>query len=148
MDNKNFVALVKYARERQDRVLGVKGADYADNNDRLSNFKQVAALLGVDSTTVAGVYFLKHVTAICRAIRDKTLSSEPLEGRFDDAVNYLYLLEACFDEQDDKKQEEAFNTIPPIPLGPPSTSSARSVPIPYELLREQEEGWPRKSVSW
>ena len=135
MDNNNFVTLVENARKRQNTILSLKGADYADNNDRLSNFKQVAALLGVDQTTVAGVYFLKHVIAICRAIRDKTLSSEPLEGRFDDAVNYLYLLEACFDEQDDKRQEEAFDAIPPIPLGPLSSSSARSVPIPYDLLR-------------
>lgn len=103
MDNNDFVHLVKYARERQDKILDVKGneiADYADNNDRLSNFKQVAALLGVDQTTVAGVYLLKHVIAVCHAIRYRELSSKPLEGRLDDLINYALLLTACLQETD------------------------------------------------
>ena len=98
MDNNTFKDIVDKGRARQDLLLLMKGADYANNTDRLINFKQVGDMLGVDQTVVAGVYFLKHVTAICRAVRDRKLSSEPLLARFDDATNYLMLLLACFDE--------------------------------------------------
>lgn len=102
MTNLEFELLVSAARKRQDKILLVKGADYAegieDTSNRLSNFTHIATLLGIDQTTVCAIYLLKHVIALCRAVRDRELASEPLASRFDDVSNYTMLLLANFME--------------------------------------------------
>jgi hypothetical protein len=96
MDSKTFDNLVKAARERQDKILKQKGDDYTVGNadsDRLYNFKFIAQVLGLTTEQVWAVYFLKHVLAIC-AYTKGIDESEPIEGRMDDVVNYIYLLDA------------------------------------------------------
>ena len=135
MDNKTFNNKVLTARARQDRILLAKGDDYADGKDRLSNFKAVAGLLGLDQTTVAGVYLLKHVIALCRAIRDRTLTSEPLESRADDVINYVHLLMACFDETDPKLSSDSGTDV--ILTDTPNDSRPRY--IPFQSLQGTKE---------
>lgn len=76
-----------YREERR-----VKGNDYAKpDEDVLSNFKEVAFRLNgapLDALTVWAVYFEKQVTAIERYIRDRSLSSESIQSRFQDVHNY------------------------------------------------------------
>jgi len=101
MENKEFEELVGRARERQNKILRVKGKDYtAGDPDRLANFKELAKELGVHPRVVWWIYFRKHISAIMAWIRTGKVESEGLEGRFDDAINYLYLGEAVFKEED------------------------------------------------
>jgi hypothetical protein len=96
MDSKTFDNLVKAARERQDKILKQKGDDYTVGNadsDRLYNFKFIAQVLGLTTEQVWAVYFLKHVLALCAHTKGIT-ESEPIQGRMDDTINYVYLLDA------------------------------------------------------
>lgn len=80
-------------------LLTVKGGEYASSEDRLSNFKRGAALTGVPPLTVAMVYASKHYDAIASYVRNPARpASEPIEGRFDDLINYCILMKAIVKE--------------------------------------------------
>lgn len=72
-------------------ILEQKGHDYTDQDDGLSNFYDVGKQLGKSALDVWAIYWLKHVYAILTFIRTGGLKSEPIESRFNDAINYLFL---------------------------------------------------------
>lgn len=97
-----FDLLVEAARTRQDEILRTKGADYTRKDpDRLANFKNNAKGIGITAMQVWAVYFMKHIDAIMTYVQTGKVESEAITGRLDDAHNYLYLLEAMIDEQDE-----------------------------------------------
>lgn len=101
MNNKTFEALVKDFREKQDKLIILKGNDYTVGNaqeDRLWNFKEVGALLGITPLQCLGVYWLKHVLAICTFIKYGRVESEDIDGRFLDESNYNLLGRALIAE--------------------------------------------------
>ena len=112
MTNKLFEEVTKVLQLKADDILLAKGPDYASHagDNRLANFESVAQLLKgapIDAVTVAAVYWLKHVFAICTYIRNRRPGSEPILGRFADERNYNALLWACLlasTEQDDAKE--------------------------------------------
>jgi cyclopropane fatty-acyl-phospholipid synthase-like methyltransferase len=75
-----------------------KGHDYAGEEDALSNFKRNADRLGLTPIQVWGVYFHKHLDAIETYVREGGVPSEPIEGRIQDAILYLYLLRGLISE--------------------------------------------------
>src|SRR2546428_3074832 len=75
-----------------------KGADYSDGGGRLSNFKVNAARLDMTPVQVWAIYFIKHINAIETFVKKGKLSSEPIESRIDEAINYLILLRALVKE--------------------------------------------------
>ncbi len=99
MSSKEFTDLVNAARARQDGLLLRKGADYTrHSDDRLSNFKRNAEALGLTPFQVWAVYFNKHIDAIMAFVKSGKAESEAIEGRLDDAINYLYLFEGLVQE--------------------------------------------------
>lgn len=83
-------------------VSSSKGREYANSLDRLANFKRLGARLKVrcescGKTTpvppaiVAWIFFTKHRDAIESHISTGADGSEPIQGRFVDAINYLIL---------------------------------------------------------
>ena len=74
-----------------EQLLLTKGADYTSNKDRMSNFKEVAAFIGVSPMQVWAVYMLKHLFAVMSYIRKGQTASEPVETRFQDLRNYIDL---------------------------------------------------------
>ena len=99
MNTLEFTKLVDIARKRQDELLKTKGADYTRHSaDRLSNFKRNAEAIGVSPLVVWAVYAGKHWDAIMAFIKTGKTESESLIGRFDDLINYLYLLEGLVTE--------------------------------------------------
>lgn len=101
MKNTDFEMLVRRFRLRQDELIISKGHDYTVGNgdeDRLWNFKTVAGLLGIDPMQALGVYWLKHVLAICTYIKTGALKSEDIDGRFLDESNYNLLGRALIDD--------------------------------------------------
>ena len=92
MDAPTLTALIDRARARRDSILKSKGDDYTRRDqDRLSNFKRIAAQVGVSPLVVWFTYYQKHVDAIATYVQNGSVASENIEGRFDDAANYLDL---------------------------------------------------------
>ena len=99
MDNKDFQIIVNNTVKATAELLIVKGEEYAGSADRLANFKRGAQLTGKTPLQTALVYAAKHYDSICTFIRkDATgkqqVLSEPIEGRFDDLINYCILMKA------------------------------------------------------
>ena len=101
MKNSDFEKLVAQFRMRQDRLIISKGHDYTVGNgdeDRLWNFKTVAGLLGITPMQALGVYWLKHILAICTYIKTGNVESEDIDGRFLDESNYNLLGRALIND--------------------------------------------------
>lgn len=100
MTNKDFEDMIYSFRAAQDNLLKTKGADYTQkSDDRLSNFKDVAKLLGLTPLQVWSIYWLKHVFAICTYVQTGKLESEGIMSRFLDAANYGLLGIALVEEE-------------------------------------------------
>ena len=107
MDQQDFQFLVTETVESIQHLLTVKGGEYAGTEDRLSNFKRGATLTGATPLQVAFIYASKHYDGIAR--------SEPIEGRFDDLINYCILMKALIREEAKKKHESLSAPLPYVP---------------------------------
>lgn len=81
-------------------VLAAKGRDYTAYNSEAhaksanSNFIGVSEMLGdghIDKFRVWSVFFIKHVQSILTWVATRTVTSEKIEGRLVDALNYLII---------------------------------------------------------
>lgn len=89
-----------------------KGADYAGDEDALANFKEAAADIGVSPYVIWYVYFHKHLSAVKRFVEKGQVESEPIEGRIDDAILYLFLLRGLIKDEQMKPAEERLGDRP------------------------------------
>ena len=116
MDQQDFQFLVTETVESIQHLLTVKGGEYAGTEDRLSNFKRGATLTGATPLQVAFIYASKHYDGIASFVRDpKRKGSEPIEGRFDDLINYCILMKALIREEAKKKHESLSAPLPYVP---------------------------------
>lgn len=77
--------------EMRDLLVN-KGREYASDADSLANFKS-GDDIGVDPLQLAWIFANKHVSSVKSYIKHgKEFSSEPIEGRIQDAMNYLFLI--------------------------------------------------------
>jgi hypothetical protein len=85
-----------------DRIAmaDAKASEYASEDDRLANFKDCGKTLGLSPLTIAGVYLYKHIRAIFAFISSdaKGELSEPIDGRINDAQEYLDLVRGLITE--------------------------------------------------
>ena len=88
------------------KIMDFKRGEYSPNSDRLQNFREVAAFLGLRPSEVALTYLMKHIQSIALAVRSgeyawtwNTEGGEGLKQRIADARNYLLLLAACLEEE-------------------------------------------------
>jgi len=83
-------------------ILDAKGKDYSGKEDALANFKKGAESLGMTKYQILAVYLSKHLASIMNAIKTSPsypqVESEPMEGRIQDAINYLAILHAMMEE--------------------------------------------------
>lgn len=99
MNNAEFEKVVESTFLETRDLLVVKGAEYADHVDRLANFKRGASLTGLTPLQVCFIYASKHYDAIASYVREPNRpSSEPIEGRFNDLINYCLLAKALVRE--------------------------------------------------
>lgn len=80
-------------------LLFSKGKEYASDRDALANFKS-ANDLGVTPQQKLFIFLDKHLSSIKSYIKNNgvTFSNEPIEGRINDAINYLFLLRCLIKE--------------------------------------------------
>jgi len=111
-------------------LLVVKGGEYAGDGDRLANFKRGAALTGCTSLQVAFIYASKHYDGIASFVKTSAAgtprpSSEPIEGRFDDLINYCILMKALVVEARNEASQRLDDTPSPGSWVPIAREKAR-----------------------
>ena len=84
-------------------MLIKKRAEYATEEDRISNFKQMCSLTHHSPAENAANYWLKHISStydICvNASQGILPTQDRLEEKITDSIAYLYLIYACLEEQ-------------------------------------------------
>lgn len=106
MTPERFESLQEEFVAHEARILNWKRGEYSSNEDRLQNFREVAAFMGLRPAEVALTYLMKHIQSIALAVRSgkyawtwNTEGGEGLKQRIADARNYLLLLAACLEEE-------------------------------------------------
>lgn len=82
------------------KIMSSKGEAYSGLEDKLGNFKRCAHLANEPIEKVWFTYFIKHFDALSAYIRGEYKDSEPIKGRIQDLINYLFLLCGILKEQD------------------------------------------------
>jgi hypothetical protein len=100
MTRNEFQELMRKQFERLLEINSTKGHDYASDDDALDNFKRHAAGLGLTPEQIWAVYASKHWDSIITYCREGAVASEPIEGRIDDCLLYLFLLRGLVAEKD------------------------------------------------
>jgi hypothetical protein len=103
MNTQDLDQLVQSTFAEINRLLVVKGGEYANSEDRLANFKRGAALTGATPLQVLFIYMSKHYDAVASFVQSSAKgqtrpSSEPIEGRLDDLINYCLLAKGLIGE--------------------------------------------------
>jgi hypothetical protein len=99
MNRKAFDILRNEAYARICKISDTKGHDYSGQEDALRNFKTNGEALGITPMQVWGVLCIKHWDAVMTFLREGDVKSEPVEGRIDDVILYLFLLQALIKEE-------------------------------------------------
>lgn len=108
----DFNVIMAKFQELENKISLSKGTEYANSEDRLANFKRVAAALDLPPLKVCYVYFKKHLDAVEYVVNGKKELSETFESRVLDARVYLMLLYALYlEELQNKEDENLINKI-------------------------------------
>ena len=92
--------MLEYAEDvAKDKRVEYTGA----SEDILTNFKRIADRLGISPLQVWAVYFNKHVDSVNTFTKGTDKISEPMESRFADMLNYLFLGMALIIEQEESQ---------------------------------------------
>lgn len=84
-------------------ILGSKAGEYADDTDRLHNFKASAALQGITPMEALRGKMAKHTISIYDMIgTGKAFPLEKWDEKITDHINYLILLRALVIEEEEE----------------------------------------------
>lgn len=101
-----FERLCHEFAERELAIMDWKNAEYAKQEDKLQNFREIAQFEGRPMSHIAMSYMLKHIQAVKKQVYGnsykwewETPSGEGLKQRIADIRNYCLLLAACLEEE-------------------------------------------------
>ena len=105
MNKKDFQETRKYILDKAQDIMDAKQPEYTNKSmDVLYNFISTAKSIGIEPMEVWAVFFNKHVQAILSHAGDSNMKqAEPIESRYADAINYLFLGFALLIQDDNKK---------------------------------------------
>lgn len=105
MNQKEFIETKKYILEKALDIMNAKQPEYTNKSiDVLHNFKTTAESIGITPMEVWAVFFNKHIQAILSHAGDPYMhQAEPIDSRYADAINYLFLGFAMLVEDQSKK---------------------------------------------
>ena len=105
MTKKDFQETRKYILDKAQDIMDAKQPEYTNKSmDVLYNFISTAKSIGIEPMEVWAVFFNKHVQAILSHAGDSNMKqAEPIESRYADAINYLFLGFALLIQDDNKK---------------------------------------------
>lgn len=99
MKVQEFEQHYKHLKKHVDGLMISKAGEYADDADRIANFKQTTSLLNTNQLKVAITYWLKHVGSIVKIADDMDKGIYPtpelLEEKCGDLAAYSFLMYAC-----------------------------------------------------
>jgi len=101
MTDEQFKKLIERFNEAEMELQGTKGAEYRNSDDVLANFKRLGVALKIHPAVVCMIYLQKHMDSIITFTAngmDESKLAEPIDGRIQDARNYLMLLAGIFEE--------------------------------------------------
>ena len=90
--------------EQLRETLSMKGAEYCKGKDRLSNFKDAAALLGETPEQALLGFVTKHIIALKDFVNSAEIQNIPypvFEEKFGDIICYMVLLDGLIQERKD-----------------------------------------------
>jgi len=104
MNQADFSVVVEDTMRAIEKLLLVKGGEYAGSEDRLANFKRGQLRTGAHPYQVLWIYMSKHIDSVETFVKDTAAGiererSEPIDGRLDDIINYCLLMKALVKEQ-------------------------------------------------
>lgn len=104
MNKIDFTIQSQKLLDEAEEIMKYKQPEYTnDNEDVLHNFKSTAQSLGLKPAEVWAVFFHKHVQAILSHAHNPDMhEAEPIESRYADALNYLFLGYSLLKEQKDE----------------------------------------------
>lgn len=119
MTQDEFSAYHDLTLARCFQLRETKGKEYARDADQFANFKRIAADLNLHPAQVCLIYLNKHIDSIksyvaARGRGEWPESSEPIQGRIQDAVNYFFLLGGMLEEETWKRAEVPRQVYPQI----------------------------------
>jgi hypothetical protein len=93
MEKKELNSVKKYLLEKADEIMNKKQPEYTNQDlDVLNNFKTSAKLIGITPSEIWAAHFTKHVQSILSHAHNPGMQqAEPIETRYADALNYLFL---------------------------------------------------------
>jgi hypothetical protein len=104
-----------------------KGREYAQDEDTLADFKEIAVESGTTPLQVWHTYVKKHQRAIDTYIREGSVKSEAIASRVIDVITYHYLLLGLIEDLKNETVKPVANGEAPPPLqGSLVTVSARN----------------------
>lgn len=105
MNQQQFDQIVESRIEKIRDVLVSKGKEYADDTDRMMNFKSGAAMQGITPLQCLRGYMTKHITSLYNLLQSPdNVAPAVWDEKIGDSINYLILLEALL--QDGGKQQD------------------------------------------
>lgn len=87
------------------KLRETKGREYAQDEDTLADFKEVAVEAGITPLQCWATYVKKHQRAIDTFVREGGVKSESIESRVIDVIVYHFLLLGLIEDLDPLKME-------------------------------------------
>ena len=101
MNGEEFVSTVEKRIHKCLDTLGIKAQEYAHDEDRLRAFRAAAAIEKTTPEAALGGMLAKHIVSIYDMLGNpRGYSKERWDEKIGDAINYLLLLDALL--QDDE----------------------------------------------
>lgn len=113
MDAKQFSHILDSQSQACYEILGVKADEYADEGDRLHNFKIAAELAGTTPKVALAGMMAKHTVSIYDMIHSPEIHPvEQWTEKITDHINYLFLLKAIVVEDEERASKQLiFNEL-------------------------------------
>lgn len=119
-----FNAVFETTVERCRKVLCQKAYEYAEKDDRLHNFHVASVLQGCDPASSLGGMMIKHVVSLYDLIRRRSkgekITKELFEEKIGDTINYLILLTAILEDEENSKTPVDSFTLRDLLSAPPT----------------------------
>lgn len=111
MNGKQFEEVLERQFKMTWAVLGDKAKEYADDTDRLRNFKIAASLQGSTPRQALGGMLAKHLVSVYDLINDVECAPTHIwDEKLTDALNYLLLLRALTVEELEATSKQSAST--------------------------------------
>lgn len=105
MKASDFNEVVDHQIRTCEKILGVKASEYADDTDRLHNFKQAAHVQQTTPVRALSGMMSKHTVSVYDMMHEGEYSMEQWSEKITDNINYLILLKALLIEAELEKTE-------------------------------------------